>query len=166
MGTPRQDRNGTVSEPPPMPKIAEAQPTTPPATPSPALPGSPLVAFGCRPRDICSDTRMAKVPMIFCRIGPWIFAAVSAPRALPARMPRVIQMNTGQRTAPRRWCSRMELTEVKTMVASEVPTAICVSTSGEKPWAVKLYTSTGTMIRPPPTPNSPASTPAQAPSTR
>ncbi|MNE79423.1 hypothetical protein D3C80_1759050 [compost metagenome] len=60
----------------------------------------------------------------------------------------------------------MALIEVKTMVASEVPTAICVSTSGEKPWAVKLYTSTGTMIMPPPTPNSPASTPAQAPSTR
>ena len=109
---------------------------------------------------------MAKLPMIFCSTGPWIFAAVIAPSALPTRMPTVIQANTGQRTAPRRWCSRIELTEVKMMVASEVPTAIWVSTSGEKPWAPKLNTRAGTMINPPPTPNRPASTPAQAPSTR
>ncbi|MNW19345.1 hypothetical protein D3C71_2192920 [compost metagenome] len=50
------------------------------------------------------------------------------------------------------------------MVASEVPTARWVSTPGSTPWAVKLNTSTGTMMIPPPTPNSPASTPAAAPS--
>lgn len=57
----------------------------------------------------------------------------------------------------------MALIEVKTMVASEVPTARWVSTEGSKPCRVKLNTRTGTMMIPPPTPNRPASTPAQAP---
>ena len=52
------------------------------------------------------------------------------------------------------------------IVASDVPTARWVSTSLSKPCKVKLNTSTGTMINPPPTPNSPASTPAKPPSTR
>lgn len=165
IGTLRQLRKGTVSEPPPMPKIAEAQPITAPARIRPPLPGTSRLPFGLRSRTICKATRMANTPIIFCNSSPLICAAVSAPRALPMRMPRVIQANTGQRTAPRRWCSRMELIEVKTMVAREVPTAIWVRTSPPKPCAVKLKTSAGTMIRPPPTPNSPASTPAQAPST-
>jgi hypothetical protein len=42
------------------------------------------------------------------------------------------------------------------MVASEVPTARCVSTELSKPCRVKLNTSTGTMMSPPPTPNRPA----------
>ena len=81
-------------------------------------------------------------------------------------MPRVIQAKTGHSTAPLRWCSSTELIEVKTMVASEVPTARWVSTAGSMPWAVKLSTRTGTMMMPPPTPNSPASTPAAAPNSR
>ncbi|MNM93521.1 hypothetical protein D3C81_1058980 [compost metagenome] len=52
------------------------------------------------------------------------------------------------------------------MVASDVPTARWVSTEASKPCKVKLNTSTGTMMMPPPTPNSPASTPAQAPSSK
>ena len=56
--------------------------------------------------------------------------------------------------------------QVERVVASDVPTARWVSTEGSKPWRVKLNTSTGTMMMPPPTPNSPASTPAQAPNSR
>ncbi|MNI95644.1 hypothetical protein D3C73_1539470 [compost metagenome] len=52
------------------------------------------------------------------------------------------------------------------IVASEVPTARWVSTAASKPCKVKLNTSTGTIMIPPPTPNSPANTPAQAPNTR
>ena len=52
-----------------------------------------------------------------------INAAVMAPSAAPSRMPMVNQRNSGQRTAPLRWCSSSELIEVKTMVAREVPTA-------------------------------------------
>ncbi|MNV32775.1 hypothetical protein D3C71_1241210 [compost metagenome] len=52
------------------------------------------------------------------------------------------------------------------IVASEVPTARWVRIDASKPCKVKLNTSTGTMMIPPPTPNSPANTPAQAPSAR
>ncbi len=104
--------------------------------------------------------------MIFCSIGPWIAAAVRLPSAAPSRMPKVIQSTIDQRTAPRRWWVIIELTDVKTMVASEVPTARWVRMSWEKPCALKLNTSTGTMISPPPTPNRPASTPAKPPSSR
>src|SRR5690606_39196652 len=48
MGTLRQLRKGTVSEPPPMPKMAEAQPITVPATLRPTLPGTWPAALGCR----------------------------------------------------------------------------------------------------------------------
>ena len=46
---------------------------------------------------------------------------------------------------------------VNTVTVESVASATC---------AVKLKTNTGTIMMPPPTPNSPASTPAQAPSTR
>ncbi|MNO83761.1 hypothetical protein D3C76_750830 [compost metagenome] len=46
IGTLRQVRNGTVNEPPPMPKIAEAQPITLPATVRPSLPGTVRLALG------------------------------------------------------------------------------------------------------------------------
>lgn len=102
IGTLRQTRKGTVNEPPPIPKIAEAQPITPPATVSVGLPGTPRLALGFRSSDNCAATTMAKVPMIFCSNGPWISAAVIAPSAAPSRIPRVSQRNSGQRTAPLR----------------------------------------------------------------
>ncbi len=47
MMTLRQTKNGTVSEPPPMPKMAEAQPMTPPAAISSRCFGWPTcVALG------------------------------------------------------------------------------------------------------------------------
>ncbi|MNN45099.1 hypothetical protein D3C81_1594180 [compost metagenome] len=166
MGRLRQVRNGTVNEPPPIPKIAEAQPITPPAAVSAGLPGMPRLALGLRSRAICAAMIRANTPMIFCSSGPWIKDAVLAPIPAPIRMPRVIQAKIGHCTAPRRWCSSTALIEVKMMVASEVPTARWVNTEGSKPCKVKLNTSTGTMMMPPPTPNSPASTPAHAPNSR
>ena len=61
---------------------------------------------------------------------------------------------------PLRWCSSTELIEVKTMVASEVPTPGGSARPDRCPgrW---LSTRTGTMMMPPPTPNSPASTPGR-----
>ncbi|MNG38156.1 hypothetical protein D3C84_1257400 [compost metagenome] len=56
--------------------------------------------------------------------------------------------------------------DVKIIVARDVPTARWVRIDVSKPCRVKLNTNTGTMMIPPPTPNSPASTPAQAPSAR
>ncbi|MNC52891.1 hypothetical protein D3C75_1022620 [compost metagenome] len=166
IGRLRQVRNGTVNDPPPIPKMADAQPITVPARVKPPLPGTPRLALGLRSRAICRAITRAKTPMIFCSNGPWIAEAVLAPIPAPIRIPTVIQMKIGHCTARLRWCSRMALMEVNTMVASEVPTARCVSTDASKPCKVKLNTSTGTIMMPPPTPNNPASTPAQPPSTR
>ncbi|MNC35959.1 hypothetical protein D3C75_844590 [compost metagenome] len=149
-----------------MPKMAEAQPITPPAPIKAGLPGMPRLALGLRSRAICAAMTRANTPMIFCSNGPCISEAVLAPTPAPRRMPRVIQAKIGHCTAPLRWCSSTALIEVKTMVASDVPTARWVSTEASKPCKVKLNTSTGTMMMPPPTPNSPASTPAQAPRSR
>jgi hypothetical protein len=51
------------------------------------------------------------------------------------------------------------------MQASEVPTAVWVSTSGATPRAGRTNISAGTMIMPPPIPSRPASRPATAPVT-
>ena len=57
-------------------------------------------------------------------------------------------------------------TEVNAMLASEVPSARCIIESGGRPNQVKQNISMGTMIKPPPTPSSPASTPTIAPTMR
>ena len=49
------------------------------------------------------------------------------------------------------------------MVAREVPTAMCMRMAGSTPCTARAVSSTGTMMMPPPTPSSPASTPATAP---
>src|SRR5690606_30010823 len=59
-----------------------------------------------------------------------------------------------------------ELIDVNTIVAREVPTARWTATSGDTPCNPKLKISAGTIIRPPPMPNSPLSTPATAPSSK
>src|SRR5690606_24431034 len=138
MGTLRQTRKGTVSEPPPMPKMVDAQPITPPAAVSAGLPGSLRAALGLSSKAIWMATQMAKTPMIFCSNGPVIADAVSAPNMQPNTIPSASQTNSGQRTAPSLWCARTELTEVKAMVAREVPTAMWVNTSGAKPCTAKL----------------------------
>ena len=102
IGTLRQVRNGTVSEPPPMPKIAEAQPMKLPAMVRPTLPGTVRLALGLKSNASCTAMINAKTPMIFCKCGPEIASAVNAPNPAPMRMPTVIQAKIGQRTAPRR----------------------------------------------------------------
>ncbi|MNP06519.1 hypothetical protein D3C76_985060 [compost metagenome] len=85
-----------------MPKIAEAQPITLPATVRPTFPGTVRLAFGLRSNASCAAMTRANTPMIFWRLGPEIASAVSAPKPAPIRMPRVIHAKIGQRTAPRR----------------------------------------------------------------
>ena len=56
--------------------------------------------------------------------------------------------------------------EVITIVASEVPTARCMTTDSSMPSLRNSQTSTGTITRPPPTPSRPAMTPATRPVSR
>ena len=84
---------------------------------------------------------------------------------VPTRMPGVIARTTSQRTAPRAWWARRLDTEVSTMAAIEVPSAMCTTWDCGKPWARKKVVSIGTMMPPPPTPSRPAKKPTAAPST-
>ena len=112
---------------------------------------------------IFSATNSAPKPMIACSACPSIISAILAPTKLPMTNPSAILRHTSQRTPPRLLCAVSELIEVTTMVANDVPMARWVITSGEKSYAVKIQTNAGTIIMPPPTPNKPALTPANAP---
>ena len=63
----------------------------------------------------------------------------------------------------RLWASELEI-DVNMMLPIEVPRAMSMSTSGGKFCQPNAKTSMGTMTMPPPTPRSPARTPAIAPS--
>jgi hypothetical protein len=78
-------------------------------------------------------------------------------------MPGVICQTMRQITAPRLWWARTLEMLVKMMVAREVPRARCRMYCSGSPWAAKAKISAGTMTSPPPTPRSPARTPARAP---
>ena len=69
-----------------------------------------------------------------------------------------------QSTAPRRECASALETEVNMMLPSEVASASSMMLSGAKPARPKANTSMGTMTMPPPTPSSPANSPATIPS--
>ena len=92
--------------------------------------------------------------------------ATKPPTKVPTRMPGVMLRKMSQCTAPRAlWARALEM-EVIMMLASEVPRAICWTYSGGTPCPGKIATSMGTMTMPPPTPSSPARTPATAPQQR
>ncbi len=85
---------------------------------------------------------------------------------MPTISPGAKTLTMSQRTAPWLWWARMLEIEVNTMVAIEVPSARCMVCSSGKFCAVKTMNSSGTMVRPPPTPNRPATKPAKMPSPR
>jgi hypothetical protein len=55
---------------------------------------------------------------------------------------------------------------VKKIVAKDVPMAICTKYESSNPKIENINTKTGTIIIPPPTPNIPASMPANEPTKR
>ena len=132
-----------------MPKIADAQPITTPTSDSSGRPGTRPVAFGRRSKPICTAIAGANTPMIFCSIGLDRRGQAAQRRAeqdaeghpehhRPAHRTQAMvgedrvdrRENDGrQRGSNRQW----------------------VRMSQENPCALKLNTSTGTMISPPPT---------------
>ena len=62
--------------------------------------------------------------------------------------------------------SRADEMPVKMIVPAEVPIAIGTRCSVAKPCRVKISSSTGTVVKPPPMPSSPARNPTNAPSAR
>ena len=77
-----------------------------------------------------------------------------------------MRRTTVHSTAPRLWWAMKLETEVKTMLAMEVPRARCMMSSLGRFCSSMQNTSMGTMTSPPPMPSRPASTPAMAPTTK
>jgi len=81
-------------------------------------------------------------------------------------MPGAMVLTTGQSTAPWAWWVRRLDTEVKQMVAMEVPKARCTTCSGGRFCKRNSTVNAGTSTAPPPTPSNPAKKPAKAPRAR
>src|SRR5690606_26198794 len=133
IGNPAQFKNGTVKLQPPIPKIEDAKQIPVPApnfTPADGnvLPNCPY----WDKNNILKATNSARTPMMACKTFPSIISAIPAPTKLPMTKPNAILRHTSQRTPPRLLWAVKELIEVTTIVASEVPIAKWVTTSGEK----------------------------------
>ena len=137
-----------------------------PAPIKPAELGKLRVGLGFRPKPIWAATNNADIPITICKLAPLKASAVNTPNIAPIKIPALNPFTTGQSTAPFLLWLYTELNEVKAMVAKDVATAICVSTEGEKFRLSKVMTKTGTITRPPPMPNNPASRPAKAPTNK
>ena len=107
-----------------------------------------------------------KVPKTRCSIIASIAPAAIPPSQLPTSMPGVNLKTCLQSTAPRFWWARIAASEVKTIVVSEVPTAICTTRLASTPTRGNPHISAGTTTRPPPTPNRPATIPTTPPRIR
>jgi len=97
------------------------------------------------------------------RISPDRAAASWAPISAPVTRPATSHGSTETTRLPSRQWARAEDRPVMTMVASELPTAMCMATSMLSPWAWKIGRSMGTTITPPPIPNRPETNPTTAP---
>jgi len=95
-------RNGTVSEPPPMPTMADTAPITPPTASMPDVPGKLRCEAGLAPKPICADMANTKRANTFCRAKLDKASATAAPNQAPTTMPGVSCQKTGHSTAPRR----------------------------------------------------------------
>ena len=131
----------------------------------PAFPGNSRVALGTFPQIICTpeiaantreDRRQHDSPT--CR-------SRSAGRsANPAGFPERARARRGHSTAPCRLCACMLESDVKTIVAMAVATAMCTMCSRGKCSCVNRIVRIGTMIIVPPMPSSPARKPMTHPS--
>ena len=79
-------------------------------------------------------------------------AASIAPAMAPAARPGNSIMVMGHMIALRRWCANMELSEVTSMVDSEVATAMCTANSEAAGCWLNSQLSAGTSTSPPPMP--------------
>ena len=73
---------------------------------------------------IKTPIKQRNIPKKSCKSIPVILTAKIAPKIAPKHIPGENQRTIGQTTSPRLWCAKIELIEVITIVANEVPTAI------------------------------------------
>ncbi len=123
MGSPHQERKGTVSDPPPIPTRAETAPIRIPAAVMPTGPGARPDARMLGPWNILVAAAIAKSAKQILRRWEGRWMAIWDPAKVPARIPGVMLRKTSQRTACFRLWMRRLRKEVKEMTAREVATA-------------------------------------------
>src|SRR5205814_981555 len=139
-------RKGTEMKAPPAPTIEDTTPMSVPAPNMPAVPGSVRVALGLRSTSIWVAENATKIANSTPSDLPGSAALICAPSKPPATMPGASTATTFQSTAPRRSCARIDESEVKQMVASDVATAILTVYSAGKPRCARTMVTKGTMI--------------------
>jgi len=87
MSTLHQIRNGTVSDPPPMPTRPDRLPIPVPTAARPAGPGRPRCAAGRSPRSSCAATISANAPTTRCSQAVARRSAMAAPSHARRRCP-------------------------------------------------------------------------------
>ena len=122
--------------------------------------------MGFLPLIICVTTKARKATKNSWRTRVGRCDATNDPQNVPATMPGAMDRTTPQLTfLLRLWARELEM-EVNTMLPIEVPRAMSMMRSCGTPCHLNAKTSIGTMTMPPPTPSSPARTPATAPRTQ
>ena len=158
--------NGTVRKAPPAPTMLEMSPMPPPTSARPALPGSSRVGLGLRSTRMLVAATATNKPKNADSSAEDMPPTICGPASDPTMMPGARAATTGQRIARCRWCSRIDASDVKRIVAVAVATAMCTTCSGAKPCRANTNVRSGTIVMPPPSPSSPARNPTIAPSSR
>ena len=158
--------NGTEMNAPPMPTMPDITPISAPIADMPPKPGSCRDATGGRLRRIRNVPNQMNAPKSPAMIGAGSALATCGPASEPATRPGAIARTTAQFTAPFAWCARTDELAVNMIVAADVPIAIGTTCSRAKPSCRNTSTSTGTIVKPPPMPSSPARKPTKAPTAR
>jgi hypothetical protein len=121
---------GTDTNAPPAPTSDDSRPMPLPTPKVASGPGSVRPGLGLRSRKICVAENATKIANRMPSSLPGRATAICAPITEPTRMPGASTLTTGHSTAPRLWCARTDMSEVKQMVASDVATAIFSVRSG------------------------------------
>jgi hypothetical protein len=134
------DRIGTDSVPPPIPIMVEKVPIR---TPIACLAGPVGRLF----RTVQPSGRKAMLAATMSAITaktavstcPSTTSEMAEPTSTPVKTAGPQLFKSAISTLPRLKCARAELIEVKMMVASEVPTAICMRIASSTPMPVRMW---------------------------
>ncbi len=125
---------GTASVPPPMPIVADRPPIDAAIAFWPQRPGSPSrKIFPPGKATIWAATISATTPNTPASKRPSTDAAKSVPSAAPIIPGTIQRLSIASSSEPLARCARADSTDVGTIVASDVATAICIRIASSMP---------------------------------
>ena len=156
---------GTLKLPPPIPIVTDKRPIVPLIIELiiKDLGISSLIVLIFCWKNIFIEIRNASETKIIIKNSPLILLAKIDPRKDPSIIPGNHFLITSLSTLLNFKWDRIEETEVNKIIAKDDAIETCITTSDEYPRLIKTKYETGTIIIPPPTPNSPASKPESKP---